>query len=51
MAKRIIPKKEYIEVETVYSKKYQCLLTKKDAIFDKLQDSWINEQIERINKK
>lgn len=36
--------------EVVWSKKYQCNLTKEHAIFDDVQDSWINMNIEKTLK-
>ena len=34
------------EVEKVYSNKYQCFLTKRDAYFDEVLNDWLNVKIE-----
>lgn len=49
MAKKIIPKEEL--PERVWSDKYQCNISKANAIWDEKQNSWINEFIENQLKK
>lgn len=47
MAKKVAPKAEVKPtVVKVYSDKYGCLITKSEAIFDDVQNSWINLEIE-----
>jgi len=35
-------------VETIYSDKYGCVITKSKAIWDAGQNSWVNMDIEKI---
>lgn len=48
--KKIVPQLEKI-IEKVYSDKYRCNLTKKNAIYDEEQESWINLDIEKVLNK
>jgi len=34
--------------ERVFSKNYNCLITKDEAYFDKDQNSWLSEKIEKV---
>lgn len=52
MAKKAIkPEVKVNEVEVVFSTKYDCYITKKDAYFDEVSNSWINEGIEKVWRK
>jgi hypothetical protein len=42
LKKEITPK----EIEVVYSKKYTCFITKKDAYFDENRQDYLSEKIE-----
>lgn len=48
MAKKQIKPIQDIQtgVEKVYSNKYQCFLTKRDAYFDDVLNDWLNVKIE-----
>lgn len=48
MAKKQIKPIQDIQtgVEKVYSKRYQCFLTKRDAYFDEVLNDWLNVKIE-----
>lgn len=48
MAKKKIEKVEKPFVETIYSDKYGCVITKSKAIWDAGQNSWVNMDIEKI---
>lgn len=52
MAKK--PAKEVIVpvgIEKVFSKKYQCLLTKSTSYFDEASQDWLNVKIEENFKR
>jgi len=51
MAKKKIEKVDKPLVETIYSEKYKCVITKSKAVWDDGQNSWVNMDIEKVLNK